>query len=54
MRFKVFMINDLGNFHEETIIANNVIAAKKECSEFQSQFNVIKKTMGLLLVTNNK
>ena len=28
MRFKVSMVNDLGNFHEETIIANNNEEAK--------------------------
>ena len=29
MRFKVSMINDLGNFSEETVIANNVMEAKR-------------------------
>ena len=29
MRFKVFMINDLGNCHEETVIANNESEAKR-------------------------
>tara|TARA_B100000579_G_scaffold24525_1_gene17267 strand:- start:195 stop:341 length:147 start_codon:yes stop_codon:yes gene_type:complete len=28
MRFKVYMTNDLGNSHEETIIANNEKEAK--------------------------
>ena len=28
MRFKVSMINDLGNCHEETVIANNEREAK--------------------------
>ena len=28
MRFKVSMINDLGNHHEETVIANNEEEAK--------------------------
>ena len=28
MRFKVSMINDLGNCHEETVIANNKKEAK--------------------------
>ena len=29
MRFKVSMINDLGNRHEETVIANNEEDAKR-------------------------
>ena len=29
MRFKVSMINDLGNRHEETVIANNKEEAKR-------------------------
>jgi len=28
MRFKVSMINDLGNLHEETVISNNKEEAK--------------------------
>ena len=34
MRFKVSMINDLGNHHAETIIANNKNAAKMKVKTF--------------------
>ena len=34
MRFKVSMLNDLGNSHEETVIANNENEAKLYVQRF--------------------
>ncbi len=35
MRFKVSMINDRGNLHQETVIANNEKEAKKNMLTFK-------------------
>ena len=42
MRFKVFMINDLGDFHEETVIANNENEAKKNVRNFNPKSKVLE------------
>ena len=42
MRFKVSMINDLGSFHEETVIANN----EKEAIRNVQTFNPNSKVLG--------
>ena len=42
MRFKVSMINDLGNCHEETVIANNQKEAKRNVQTFNPKSNVIE------------
>ena len=42
MRFKVSMINDLGNCHEETIIANNEKEAKINLQTFNPNSKVLK------------
>ena len=42
MRFKVAMINDLGNCHEETIIANNEKEAKMNVHKFNPKSKVLK------------
>ena len=41
MRFKVFMINDLGNSHEETVIANNENEAKRNVQLFNPSSKVL-------------
>ena len=41
MRFKVSMINDLGNHHEETIIANNKKEAKTKVQTFNPKSMVL-------------
>jgi len=40
MRFKVSMINDLGNCHEETVIANNLKEAKRTVLSFNPKSKV--------------
>ncbi len=42
MRFKVSMINDLGNSHEETVIANNEKEAKKNVQTFNPTSKVLE------------
>ena len=42
MRFKVSMINDLGNQHEETVIANNEKEAKMNVQTFNPKSKVLK------------
>ena len=42
MRFKVFMINNLGNRHEETVIANNENEAKRNVLAFNPDSKVIE------------
>ena len=42
MRFKVSMINDLGNMHEETIIANNEKEAKSNVKIFNPKSKVLE------------
>ncbi len=41
MRFKVSMINDLGNWHEETVIANNEKDAKMNVQAFNPTSKVL-------------
>ena len=42
MRFKVSMISELGNFHEETVIANNEKEAKRNVQTFNPDSKVIE------------
>ena len=42
MRFKVSMINDLGNCHEETVIANNENEAKNNVQSFNPNSTVLE------------
>ena len=41
MRFKVSMINGLGNYHEETVIANNQKEAKNNVKTFNPNSTVL-------------
>ena len=41
MRFKVSMINDLGNCHEETVIANNQKEAKMNVKSYNPKSKVL-------------
>ena len=42
MRFKVSMINDQGNRHEETVIANNEEEAKRNVLDFIPHSTVLE------------
>ena len=42
MRFKVSMLNKLGNSHEETVIANNEKEAKRNVQELNPKSNVLE------------
>ena len=42
MRFKVSMINDHGNHHEATVIANNAEEAKRNVLGFNPQSTVLE------------
>ena len=42
MRFKVSMINDLGNCYEETVIANNEKEAKRNVQTLNPKSKVLK------------
>ncbi len=42
MRFKVSMINDLGNYHEETVIANNDKEAKSKVHAFNPRSRMLE------------
>ena len=42
MRFKVSMINDQGNYHEETTIANNEKEAKINVQTFNPNSSVLE------------
>ena len=42
MRFKVSMINNLGNHHEETVIANNEKEAKRNVLAFNPNSTVLE------------
>ena len=42
MRFKVSMINDIGNCHEETVIANNEMEAKRNVQTFNPKSKVLE------------
>ena len=44
MRFKVFMINDQGNRHEETVIANNEVEAKRNVLDHNPHSAVLEAT----------
>ena len=44
MRFKVSMINDQGNRHEETVIANNEEEAKRNVLDFNPRSTVLEAT----------
>jgi len=44
MRFKVSMISDRGNRHEETVIANNEEEAKRNVKDFNPQSTVLEAT----------
>ena len=44
MRFKVSMVNDQGNRHEETVIANNEEEAKRDVLDFNPQSKVLEAT----------
>ena len=46
MRFKVFMINDQGNHHEETVIANNKEEAKRNVLAFNPYSTVLSAKWG--------
>ena len=42
MRFKVSMINDQANLHEETVIANNEKEAKRNVQIFNPKSKVLE------------
>ena len=42
MRFKVYMINDLGNRHEETVIASNEKKAKINVQTINPNLTVLQ------------
>ena len=42
MRFKVSMINDQGDHHEETVIANNEVEAKRNVLNFNPSSTVLQ------------
>ena len=42
MRFKVSMINDLGNYHDETVIANNEKEGKMKMHSFNPKLKVLE------------
>ena len=42
MRFKVSMINDLGHFHEETIIADNDKDAKSKVQTYNPKSKLLE------------
>ena len=42
MRFKVSMINDHGNYHEETVLANNEKDATRNALKFNTKSKVIE------------
>ena len=42
MRFKVSMINNLGNCHEETVIANNEQEAKSNLQNLNPKSKVLE------------
>ncbi len=44
MRFKVSMINDLGLFHDETVIANNKKDAIRNVELFNPKSKVLEAT----------
>ena len=44
MRFKVTMINAVGNCHEETVIANNEEEAKRNVLDFNPHSTVLEAT----------
>ena len=46
MRFEVFMINELGDFHEETVIANNENEAKRNVQTYNHKSKVLEAKWG--------
>ena len=46
MRFKVSMINDQGNRHAETVIANNEEEAKRDVLGFNPHSTVLEAKWG--------
>ena len=42
MRFKTTIIDDLGNYHEETVIANNAKEAKENVKKINSKSKVLE------------
>ncbi len=44
MRFKVSLVNDHGNLHEETVIANNAKEAKHKVLTINPNSKVIEAT----------
>ncbi len=42
MRFKVSMINDLGNCHDQTVLANNANEAKRNVQTINPNSKVLK------------
>ena len=42
MKFKVFMVNKIGNYHEEAVIANNEYEAKRSVQTFNPMSKVLK------------
>ena len=42
MRFKFIMVDKLGNYHEETVIANNEYEAKRSVQTFNPMSKVLK------------
>tara|TARA_Y100001968_G_scaffold269651_1_gene260542 strand:- start:331 stop:480 length:150 start_codon:yes stop_codon:yes gene_type:complete len=44
IRFKVSMINKLGNYYEETIIAKNEKEAKRNMQTFKPKSKVLETT----------
>ena len=42
MRFKVYMIDDLGNNHEETVIANNEKEAQRNVQTINPNSSILE------------
>ena len=42
MRFKVCMVNDIGNYHEETVIASNEKEVRMNVQKFNPKSKVIE------------
>ncbi len=42
MRFKVYMINDLGHCHNETVIANNEREVKRNVQQINPRSKVLE------------
>ena len=44
MKFKVSLINDLGNLHEENVIASNKNEAKRNLQTFNPNLTIFNST----------